>query len=188
MERRTMVLAALMSMLGLGKGEAKPAATLDDFPPKPKWRPSFGQPIDQVVERMHYYTDGKRDFVVFTNGTCVVVDNGLPDAEVRLAAVEVLRQIFNYHPDMNPAPMDDGNILVRYNHPAFNVVLESVAAANKAEIEARYMDGLTKDEVLFTPLGRNVFDDFGKKALLGRCYFFMDAQSLEIDRIERHGA
>jgi hypothetical protein len=89
---------------------------------------------------------------------------------------------------MNPASMDDGNVLVRYNHPAVNVVLSSVAHAHWPEIESRHHDGLTPDEVLFTPLGRNVFDDFGKKALLGRCYMFMDAQAPKVHRIERRTA
>lgn len=87
---------------------------------------------------------------------------------------------------MYPAPMDDGNILVRYNHPAVNVVLSTVAKAHWDEIDKRHLDGLTPDEVLITPLGQNKFDDFGKQALLGRAYMFIDAQSPEIIRLVRH--
>lgn len=36
---------------------------------------------------------------------------------------------------------------------------------------------------LLHPQGNNVFDDFGKKALFGRCFMFMDAQQPEIIRI-----
>lgn len=61
------------------------------------------------------------------NGTCIIFEANLDDAAASKAACTVLDAIFNYHPDMNPTPMDDGNILVRYNHPAFNVVLEDVA-------------------------------------------------------------
>lgn len=43
------------------------------------------------------------------------------------------------------------------------------------------------DEVLITPLGPNVFDDFGKMALFGRCFMFMDAQDPKVVRIERKG-
>lgn len=87
---------------------------------------------------------------------------------------------------MNPAPMDDGNILVSYNHLAVNVVLSAVAKNHWDEIEKRHLDGLTPDEVLITPLGQNKFDDFGKQALLGRAYMFMDAQNPEIIRLVRH--
>ena len=83
--------------------------------------------------------------------------------------------------------MDDGNILVRYNHPAVNVVLRDVAQAHWAEIEKRHMDGLAPSEILITPLGQNKFDAFGKQALLGRAYMFLDAQLPEIVAIKRHG-
>jgi hypothetical protein len=38
-----------------------------------------------------------------------------------------------------------------------------------------------------TPLGPNRFDSFGKQALLGRAYKFMDARAPKIVRIARHG-
>lgn len=88
---------------------------------------------------------------------------------------------------MAPNTMDDGNILVQYNHPAANVVLREVARANWPEIEGRHLDGLAPSEVLLTPLGPNKFDDFGKQALLGRAYMFMDALAPEIVQIKRHG-
>jgi hypothetical protein len=158
------------------------------FPPVPKWRPTFSQPLGQISERLHYYTNEKRDFVVFENGTCAIVADGLSDQAASAAAMGVLSQIFHFHPDMKPTNMDDGNVLVRYNHHAVNVVLSSVAKDHWAEVEAHHKDGLTPDEVLITPLGQNVFDDFGKKALLGRCYMFMDAQAPKVHRIERKKA
>jgi hypothetical protein len=84
--------------------------------------------------------------------------------------------------------MDDGNILISYNHPAFNVVLEELAQQHWAEIEMNYISALCTSEVLMTPLGPNKFDAFGKKALWGRCYFFMDAQSPEVLEIVRKSA
>ena len=81
--------------------------------------------------------------------------------------------------------MDDGNVLVKYNQPACNVVLENVIRAHWAEIEARHLDGLTPGEMLITPAGPNKFDDFGMKALLGRYYMFLDAQAPSILHIER---
>ena len=78
--------------------------------------------------------------------------------------------------------MDDGNVLVGYNHPAYNVVMVELARQNGLEVEARYLDGLAESEVLMTPLGQKKFDDFGKLALLGRCYMFMDAQDPQVER------
>lgn len=156
-----------------------------DFPPVPKWRPSFAQPLDRIVDRLHYYTNGKRDFAVFANGTCAILEPGLAEAAAIDAAKTTLAKIFHAHPDMNPTPMDDGNILVQYNYPAVNIVLADVVEAHWAEIDARHQDALARSEVLITPLGSNVFDDFGKKALFGRCYMFMDAQNPQVVRIER---
>jgi hypothetical protein len=175
----------LLAFFGLQSAKATSRVGVA-FPPVPNWRPSFAQPTELIVDRMSYYTDGKRDFVVFRNGTCVLLDDGLSKQAAELAAKKVLADIFGFHPDMNPANMDDGNILVRYNHPAFNVVLREVARAHWAEIEQRHLDGLTPHEVLITPLGPNLFDDLGKQSLLGRAYMFMDAQSPEIVRIVRH--
>ena len=117
----------------------------------------------------------------------MILDPGLSDEAARAFAQKALVEIINHHPDMNPAPMDDGNVLVRYNYPAINVVLSDVAKAHWNEIEKRHLDGLTRSEALLTPLGQNKFDDVGKQALLGRAWMFMDAQSPEIVEIKRHG-
>lgn len=180
MRRRTF-LAGIATLVGLDK-----AMSSETFPPVPTWKPSFRQPIEQVAERVTYYTKGRFDFCVFNHGTCVVLKEGLSDDQARLVAEKVLSDIIGFHPDMNPSVMDDGNVVVQYNHPAINVVLDSIARQNWREIEERHLDGLTPSEVLVTPLGPNRFDDVGKKALLGRAYMFMDAQDPEITEIRRH--
>lgn len=157
----------------------------DKFPPVPAWRPSFQPALDTIVDRFRYYTNEKRDFVVFENGTCAIVGDGLTDIEAADAGKQILKKIIHAHPDMKPLNMDDGNILIQYNHPAVNIVITETAGANWPEVEARHQDGLPPHEVLVTPLGQNVFDDFGKKALLGRCYMFMDAQAPNVVRIVR---
>jgi hypothetical protein len=65
-------------------------------------------------------------------------------------------------------------------------VLNEIVQENWPEIDRRYLEALATDEVLITPLGNNVFDDFGKKALFGRCFMFMDAQDLKLIRIVRN--
>lgn len=178
-------LVEIAGLFGARKTKAEPPQKT--FPPVPVWHPSFAQPLDRVMDRISCYTNGSRDFSVFRNGTCVLLDDELSDQEASAFSLNVLSAIFNFHPDMRPSPMDDGNILVRYNQPAANVVLHDVAQAHWPEIEARHLDGLTASEVLFTPLGPNKFDAFGKQALLGRAYMFVDAQKPEIAEIKRHG-
>lgn len=181
---RRSFITGLLAAVGIGKTAAN--AQQKVFPPVPAWRPSFAQPRNRIVDRINYYSNGKSDFAVFTNGTCVILDDGLSNEDARAFALKTLSDIFHFHPDMYPTPMDDGNILVRYNHPAANVVLADVAKAHWAEIERRHLDGLATSEVLITPLGQNKFDAFGKQALLGRAYMFMDAQNPEIVEIRRH--
>ena len=158
------------------------------FPPIPEWKPTLRQPVDRIVDRMRYYTDGKTDFAVLTHGTCVVLPDGLSDDQAAQFADEVLRRIFNAHPDMNPVEMDDGNVLVRYNHPAANVVLSDFAREHWDVIEQNHLGALATDEVLITPLGPNRFDAFGKKALFGRCFMFMDALDPKVVKVHRKGA
>ena len=155
------------------------------FPPVPEWRPAIDAPIERIVERMVYYTNGKKDFVTFAHGTCAIVPEQLADEAAVAEAVTILSNIFNYHPDMNPVEMDDGNILVRYNHPAVNVVLQDVVRANWKEIERNHQKALTPAEVIITPLGPNRFDEFGIAALFGRCFMFMDAQEPVVVRVVR---
>src|SRR4051794_11759644 len=88
------------------------------LPPAPDWRPATQQPLDRIIDRLQYYTEGKRDFAVFQNGTCVILPDGLSEADANAAATDVLMKIFRFHADMSPRNMDDGNILIQYNHPA----------------------------------------------------------------------
>lgn len=155
------------------------------FPPVPDWRPAIVQSIDRIADRVRYYTNDAKDFAILANGTCVLLLDGLSDMQAEPFAKEVLDRILHAHPDMSPAEMDDGNILVRYNHPAINVVLSDVVKANWSEIDRRHQGALVTNEVLITELGHNKFDDFGKNALFGRCFMFMDAQSPRVVRLER---
>lgn len=156
------------------------------LPPVPRWRPAFEQPVEEIVDRVAYYTNRKRDFAVFRHGTCVILpQNQLSEEQAATVAKDLLDNIYKYHPDMNPQTMEDGNIAIQYNHPAINVVLKSFATNHWGEIERHHLDALAADEVLITPLGPNKFDDFGKSALFGRCFMFMDAQEPEVVRIVR---
>lgn len=155
------------------------------FPPVPAWKPEIVQPIEVVIDTLKYYSDGKKDFAVFQNGTVALVQEGLSDSEAEAAAKEALHNVYHAHPDMNPREMDDGNILVGYSNNVVNVVLNDVVKDNWQLIDERHQAALATSEVLITPLGNNVFNDFGKKALFGRCFMFMDAQNPKVIRIVR---
>lgn len=157
----------------------------NSFPPIPDWEPNIDPNIEKIIEKFRYYTDSKKDFAVFKNGTCVLLPDGLSDEKAIEYSHETIKKIFSFHPDMNPTPMDDGNIAIWYNHPAINIVLKEISDKYIKEIDKNYLKALAKSEVIITPQGPNKFDAFGKIALFGRCYFFMDAKNPEIIKIIR---
>lgn len=173
-------LTVLASALGLSAARAQ-----SSFPPVPKWQPPDWQPIERIVERFHYYRDNAGDFAVFRHGTIAEVTRGVSDKQARQQALGILQKVYLSHPDMTPQWMDDQNILVSYVHPVHNIVLTDIAQTHWAEIDRNHKNALAEGEVILTPKGQNVFDNFGKMALWGRCYMFMDAQDPEIARIER---
>lgn len=180
----TIVIITMGIFSGLFGGE-KPEEDKEGFPPVPEWEPEIAVPVGQIIDRFRYYTDGDKDFVVLTHGTCVVVSDGLSDEDAKKEALATVSAIFNYHPDMNPKSMDDGNILIFYNHPAYTVVLDELTEQHMDIIRKNHLKALARDEVLITPAGPNKFDDLGMKALFGRCYFFMDAKSPTVTHIIR---
>ncbi len=175
------------ALFGLFKKKEPPKEPPKRFPPMPDWQPKILQPQEALIERLRYYTDGGRDFAVFRNGTMAILPPSLSDQDAADHAKSALHNVFHAHPDMHPLNMDDGNILVRYNHDILNVVLSDFAAEHFSEIDRNHQRALATDEVLITPLGHNVFDEFGKKALFGRCFMFMDAQNPEVVKIVRNG-
>lgn len=170
-------------MFGLFK--KNPPQPPRQFPPVPKWRPAIDQPLIRVIERVAHYTNRQQDFAVFEYGTCVLVQNGPSEEGAIAQAKDAQSNILNSHPDMNPIHMSDGNITVQYNPSALNVVFEDIVRLNWDETEQNHRDALATSEVLMTPLGPNKFDDFGKRALFGRCFMFMDAQNPKVVRVER---
>ena len=178
-------------MFGLFKKKDPPKPPQEPasrFPPVPDWQPQIVQPLEAIVDRVRYYTDRKRDFAVFTHGTFALLPEGLDDADAQALALRALHGVFHAHPDMHPRAMDDGNVLVTYKNNVASLALDAVTREHWQEIDSRHQQALATHEVLITPLGSNVFDEFGKKALFARCYMFMDAQEPQVVRIVRRDA
>lgn len=159
-------------------------AGAERFPPVPSWRPSFNVSLDQIEDRMVYYTNDKCDLAFFRNGTTVILEHRIADEEVKNYAKQVLDDIYNYHPDFNPMGMDDGNFLVGYNHPAYNVVLSDFVKEHLQEIQKQIGGAVATDEVIM-PADEISPDDRLLMGLFGRCFMFMDAQEPEVVRIYR---
>ncbi len=152
----------------------------------PNWKPDFAISIDQVLDRMKHYSDNETDILVFEHGTAVLLPPNLKDTEANEFAKNVLSEIVSDYPDMNLINMDDGNMLIKYFHPAFNVVINDYANQHIEKIKQHHLNALAGEELLITPLGNNKFDATGMKALYGRSFMFMDAQHQKIAKIYRH--
>lgn len=154
----------------------------DGFPPKPKWKPNLPVDIERTIQTFAYYSDKKRTFAVFQNGTCVLVPDGASNVES--AAKEILDKVYNYHPDFNPQLMDDGNFMVSYSQPAYSVVFKDEFEKNRDYIEQNHLDGVVRAEVLLNAkCQQNKFDDIGKIGLLARSRMFLDAQNPVVVKI-----
>jgi hypothetical protein len=158
------------------------------FPPVPDWRPEIEQPREEIVRAMCHYTDGKKDFAVFHFGTFALLPVGLSDEAAATHALHSLHSVFHAHVDMRNADMDDGNVLVTYNHGIGNIALNKITSDHWEQIQEQHSRALATHEVLITPLGPNKFDVCGMKALFARCYMFMDAQRPQVVQIVRHVA
>jgi hypothetical protein len=156
---------------------AEPIAAAEaDFPPKPKWKPTVPVDIPRTVETFANYTDRKRTFAVFKNGTCVLLPEGWKDAEKE--AKEILDKVYHYHADFNSQAMDGGNFMISYSQPAYSVVFKDEVAAHREYIDQNHLNGVVRAEVLLNAKGEaNKFDERGKIGLFGRARMFLDAQS-----------
>ena len=156
--------------------------TPDDFPPKPKWKPNVPVDIERTIQAFAYYSDKKKTFAVFENGTCVVVPD--ESSNVENSAKEILDKVYNYHPDFNPQAMDDGNFMVSYSQPAYSVVFKDEFEKNRDYIDQNHLDGVVRAEVLLNAKGEpNKFDDRGKIGLFARSRMFLDAQKPVVVKI-----
>jgi hypothetical protein len=154
----------------------------DDFPPKPKWKPTIPVDIERIIRTFASYIDHRRSFAVFAHGTCVLLPDESENAEAD--ALVILGAIYHFHPDFDPRSMEDGNVLVAYSQPAFSVVFADEFATHRDYIEENYLDGITPEEALLTMKEQPAkLDERRKIGLFGRARMFLDAQEPKVIRI-----
>jgi hypothetical protein len=131
---------------------------------------------------MRYYTNGKWRFVVFVNGTCVLVSNVSKDPMTE--AKDAVRSAGFGHVDFDSRPMDDGNILVAFTQHVCGPVLAKEMNEQREYIDANFRDGIRSQEALLSDdKVPSAADDRFKAGLLARSRLFMDAEALEIVQV-----
>lgn len=152
------------------------------FPPIPTWRPNTPVNVENILSAAKHYTGSKLQLAVFKYGTVVLIVNRVENTEIE--AKSVLHKIYYAHPDFKPVTMDDGNYLIEYVQPAFNIVFKDELEKYWFYIDAHHLEGVCNDEILIDGDGRkNVFTDLGKICLYGRAKMFMDAQNPQVVKI-----
>lgn len=152
------------------------------FPPIPTWRPNTPVDIEHILSTAKHYTGNKLQLAVFKYGTVALMVKRVEDIE--LEAKSALHKIYYAHPDFKPVTMDDGNYLIEYTQPAFNIVFKQELEQYWTYIDAHHIEGVCNEEILIDGGGRqNVFTDLGKISLYGRAKMFMDAQDPQIVKI-----
>ena len=166
-------------------GKPRTPLPTKQFPPVPAWAPTIIQPLDKIAEAVQDTTKNSVDFALFKFGTFVFLADNLTEQQADDQARTILQYAFRAHPDIDPLVVAGNNVLIRYDQPVGNMVLHETIQKHWEEIDRRHFDALTDNECLMTPLGPNKFDDFGKVALFGRCFMFMDGQDPQVVRIVR---
>ena len=132
-------------MFDIFEKKNSPLKVNKESPPVPEWKPRISQPHEKLADCLRYYSDGKMDFAVFTNGTMALIGNGQPESEaVKQAKIE-LNDVFHSHPDMRPREMDDGNTLVGFGEHVLCVVLNEITEQFWFDIDSNHQRALTTD-------------------------------------------
>jgi hypothetical protein len=142
---------------------------------RPRWRPQIRPDSHLVLEKAGFYLNQKFQLAVFAFGTVVYFKNHVN--EIDNSAKQIISNLNLTHPDFTSSEMEDGNFIVEFNEPAFNIVFRNEIDLHWQYIEKNHLNGLCKNEVLINKYGeRNTFDKIGKIALFGRARMFMDIQ------------
>ena len=152
--------------------------------PVPKWKPDILVDEERIAKCFAYYTDYQNNFVVFKNGTCLILDDFESDVEKQ--AKRALRERFNPLLSFSTEVLVDDNWYVKFQGGVIGIVFKDEIDANIEYIETNYLDGLLPTEVLFeneigekpTELGLN-----GKVGLLSRARAVMDYLEPEISYV-----
>ena len=150
--------------------------------PNAKAHPLISGSDTRLVQFCSENIKDTRAFVLFTHGTCVVVDNE-PDPEViKQKALEILAKTAKPDARFVCTPVEDHNIIVSYSEPVFHLRFKDEIELHRKEIEQDFRRFLTEEESAdITPAWEPPFH--AKVGLRSRARLLKDAASPLIARI-----
>lgn len=149
--------------------------------PVPKWKPEIIVDTERVAKCFAYYTDYQNNFVVFKNGTCLILNDFESDVEKQ--AKYAFKKRFNPLLSFKAEQLVDDNWYILFQGNIIGIVFQDEIETNIDYIEKNYLDGLLPTEMLFEnevsgkpkELGLN-----GKISLLARARAIVDYLDPEV--------
>jgi hypothetical protein len=144
--------------------------------PRPSWRPFRTELPVWFVDRMSYYTDRRKSFIVYEHGT-TVFDASLPDADI-IKCNASLHNIVTGSSVFSVTPMKDGNFLVTFTATVFGLVDGNFVARHKDSLTRDALTiGLFPNEAIVPPDADAVKVGHHVIGLYARANLYLDAES-----------
>lgn len=159
---------------------APPLATATDTS-----REAVEENVDQAVAFCAEHVTTERSFVVFSNGTCVVVDE--PCEEPVLEAARILDRCASPEARFITREIENGSFLVSYREPVFNCLFSDEIETKRTLLEEDFPAFLTAAERKSMPAGFNP-PFHAKLGLLARFRLNHDARERTVAKIIRANA
>jgi len=127
----------------LPAGSAREVATALPAPLPPPTLPVGGN-LERCIEFCAQHVTNGRSFVVFSKGTCVIVDE--PDSQPIVTAIHTLEDCSGPNARFIAREIEDGHHLVTYRRPVFHCLFSEEIESQRPAIESSYLRYLTPAE------------------------------------------
>jgi hypothetical protein len=136
--------------------------------------------LDRLIDFCSSMVTYDRSFVVFSNGTCVIVSE--PSIDPIAEAVTILGECSNPNARFLTDEIEHGNVLVTYQKPAFHCLFEDEINQTRVDLNAGFTHYLTAVER--SQMDENWEPPFhAKLGLVARQRLNEDAMSLRIAKV-----
>jgi hypothetical protein len=100
--------------------------------------------LERCIKFCVNHVTSERSFVVFSHGTCVIVDE--PSDQPIEDATEILKDCAEPAAHFITRKIEHGDYLVTYRRPAFNCLFAEEIERMRPDLEANYLGYLTPEE------------------------------------------
>lgn len=123
-----------------------------------------------------------RAFVLFQNGTCVIVENESHSDKIKEAAIDKLVRAAKPDAKFVCSPIENENLIVSYTEPIFHLRFANEMSDHRVSIETDFERFLTKEE--FREIPPHWEPPFhAKVGLRSRARLLLDAENLVVSHI-----